>query len=294
MPWRNFFSRKPHTEPGAQPQPTPAQPPPTRVIGRAAIGHGAASDPATLERRRARIARRVEDLRYDLALAESATHEPNRWTERADELRLAIEQARRDEAAVRAAPAGRVGVPLPPTPVTVERVAPAEPAEVIFSIGGERFRYGEVLDWAERGHQKAPPQLRRAAGDVTALLPDATPLDQRDELREHLAHGLATLAARLRDDALDGVPARAWTLADLASPCPECGGWRDLFGRCPACQARAWEAGRLRADADRLAQERHGQLEEARRWAERLPILRRQLADAEAELARMSADAPPW
>ena len=79
--------------------------------------------------------------------------------------------------------------------------------------------------------------------------------------------------------------------AEVALPTPareRSAGWRDLLGRCPACQQRQWAADALRADAERLRKERDDQLEEAHRWAERLPIMRHRLADAEAELARLS------
>lgn len=285
MPWKNLFRRKqaaPPTLPMVTVEPTPRRTVP-------AARPPAPTDPAALERRRQRLERRIADLRYDLALAESATQPENRWTARAAQLEAAIEQARRDAEAILAAPAGVPGIPLPPLPVVVETVAPAEPAEIIFRVGVERFRYSEEVDWAERGHQKAEPLLRRVAGNVEALLPDDVPTERRDELREHLAHGLGTLAALLREGAVSAAVAGQKTLADLASPCPVCGGWRDLLGRCPACQERQWAAAGLRADAERLRKERDDQLAEAHRWAERLPVLRRQLAEAESELAHLPA-----
>ena len=287
MPLKNPFRKKqnqPEPLPTVTIAPTPKHPvakPPARVPM-------AGDDPAALEQRRKRLERRVADLHYDLTLAESATHPENRWTERAAELDAAIEQARRDAEATLAAPADAVGIPLPPTPVTVEQMTLTEPAEIAFRIGDERFRYSEEVDWAERGHQMADPVLRRVEGSVEALLPPLIPDERRDELREHLAHGLGTLAALLREGGMSAADASGKTLADLASPCTACGGWRDLLGRCPACQQRQWAADALRADAERLRKERDDQLEEAHRWAERLPILRHRLADAEAELGRLS------
>jgi len=248
----------------------------------------AGDDPATLERRRKRLERRIADLRYDLELAESATREPNRWSERAAELTEAIDQARRDAEAVLVPTDPQPGLPLPPLPVTVEWLTLDEPAEVVFRVGDERFRYSEEIDWAERGHQKAEAVLQRTEGEVEALLPADLPTERRPELREHLAHGLGTLAALLREEGMTAEAASRLTLADLAQPCPVCGGWQDLRGRCPACQERTWAAAGLRADAARLLKERNDQLAEGRRWAERGPVLRRQLADAEAELVRLS------
>jgi hypothetical protein len=279
MPWRDFFKRK---------QSTQAAEPPTVQTGAAVVGRPAArraaepDDPQARERRRQRLERRIQDLRYDVGLAESATRSENRWTERIEQLNQAIEQAQCDAQAALSAPPDQPGIPLPPLPVIVERVEPGEPAEIVFRVGDETFRYAEDLDWAERGHQKAEAQLQRVEGDVDAIMPPTIPPERRAELREHLAHGLSTLADELRAAALDKRPLPAYTLADLARPCPECGGWRDLKGRCPACQQRQWQADHLRAEADRLLKERNDQFEEQRRWTERLPVLRRQLAEAEA------------
>jgi hypothetical protein len=295
MPWRDFLKRKRADIQQQQQQQQPEHTGTTTQAATQIIGRrqARADDPAALERRRKRLERRAADLRYDLALAESALRMPNRWSERVEQLNAAIEQAQRDIRTTLEAPPGRAGVALPPWPLVVDAVQPQEPAEVRFRIDDVAFRYSEEIDWAERGHQKAEPQLRRTAGDVAALLPPDVPDDRAGELTEHLAHGLATLAAQLRDDALVGHTTPLYTLADLASPCPECGGWRDLRGRCPACQARQWAAERLRADADRLINERNDQLEEARRWSERLPIIQRQLADTEAELAALPREHTP-
>jgi hypothetical protein len=168
--------------------------------------------------------------------------------------------------------------------MVVEEVQRAEPVSVRFRIGPTPFHYREEIDWAERGTQRATGMLGRVEGDVEGLLPTGVPAERRDELREHLAHALATFAEQLRDE-----PAASnLTLADLASPCVVCGGWRDLKGRCPACQERQWRADRLRSDADRLLKERTQLQDELQRVRDRLPVLRRQLADAEADLAAAS------
>ena len=246
------------------------------------------NDPAVRERRRGRLERRIRDLRYDIGQAESAQTDANRWMERVEGINQAIEQARRDTATVMTAPAGWTPHPLPAWPVAAESVQPHEPAEIHLRVGDAAFHYSEALDWSERGHQKAPPELRRVAGEIEQLMPDSIPPERRAELRDHLAHGLATLVTQIREDALDSRPTPPLTLADLASPCPECGGWRDLKGRCPACQEREWQADHLRADIDRLIKERNDQLEELARFRDRLPVLRRQLADSEAELATLT------
>lgn len=259
------------------------------------VGRVDPTSPEAVERRRGRLQRRLRDLRYDLAQAEAAHHEPNRWTERVDELSNAIAQAERDErAAVEVAP-GWSGYPLPATPLVIDLVHTEEPAEVRFHIGAQSFSYREAIDWAERGHQKADVPLRRAEGEIDALLPADLPAERRDELRDHLAHGLGTLAEALRDAELERLATNATsadypavrTLADLAQPCPVCGGWRDFRGRCPACQQREWLAEQVRAETLRLIRERNEQQQELTRMRERRGLLLRQIADNEAELATL-------
>ncbi len=290
MPWWDILKRKATDHP---PEPPP-QPRRELPMANSPVGSQPAvrrtndpNDPAVRERRRARLERHIRDLRYDLDRAEQAQTDANRWTERVDGINQAIEQARQDIETVMTVPPGWVPHPLPAWPVVIESVQPNEPAEIRLRIGEVPFLYSEALDWAERGHQKAPPELRRAEGEIEHLMPETIPSDRRDELRDHLAHGLATLVTQVREDALDGKPIPSLTLADLASPCPTCGGWRDLKGRCPACQEREWQADHLRADIDRLIKERNDQLEELAKFRDRLPVLRRQLADSEAELAML-------
>jgi hypothetical protein len=281
MIWRRLFKREAGDQPEhpnlfEQPQPTP------RVPDRKPADPG---DPAVRAQRRQRIERRVRDLGYDIALAESALAAENRWSTRVAEINQAIEQARRDLELAQE-PEVRQAIPLPPWPVTVDSVQPARPAAVRFQVGDVPFHYAEELDWAERGHQLAEPQLGRSRGDLASMIPPDVPADRRDELEAHLAHSLNAYAERLREDAATGKPALSLTLADLAAPCPVCGGWRDFLGRCLACQRREWQAQTIRDDVNRLLDERDSQLEEARRWRESLPVLRRQLADAEAELTK--------
>jgi len=305
MPWWDFWKQKDRSSPDVLVEPTevpPAAPPQAQMPAAEPVGQRQMiiglrpvnlNDPTPSEqraRRRQRLERRVSDLGYDIRRAEETLHEPNRWSERIDGLTEAIEQTRRDIQAVLTAPPDWIGVPLPATLVVVEHVQPNEPAEVRVRIGDVSFRYAEDLDWAERGHQKTEAVLRRVDGDIDALLPPEIPSTQVDSLREHLAHGLSMLAEALRDAALDGAgtPQPTLTLADLATPCPDCGGWRDLKGRCPACQEREWHASALRADTDRLIKERNDAIEEMQRLRERLPVLRRQLADSEEELAKLA------
>jgi len=278
MPWWPFKKRT-----DGQTQTTTVQPSAQAQAERPAADP---IDPAVRERRRQRLERRIRELGYDVARAESALAAENRWSERVHEIDQAIEQTRADVERILQAEAPFPPFPLPAWLVTVEQINAGEPSEVRFRVGDVPFRYSEEVDWAERGHQKAELVLRRREGAIDALIPAELPTERRPALKEHLAHSLAAFAVQLRDDALLGRTTSAVTLADLATPCPVCGGWRDLRGRCLECQRREWEAQGLRAEIERLLDERNSQLEEVQRWRESLPILRRQLQQAEAEIVK--------
>lgn len=290
MSWRDFLKRREQTDDADQPK---RELPMIRTGGvQSAAGAPVVGsrrlpdDPEARARRKARLEQRVLDLRYDIQQAEGALNEPNRWTERIAELDNAIDQAKNDAAAIRSAVPQEPGIPLPPWPVTIVSLRGAEPADIQLRIGDVPFHYVEDLDWSERGHQRAPTELRRTEGDLDALMPATVPTERREQLREHLAHGLSTLVEDLRERTLDREPLPQLTLADLASPCPTCGGWRDLRGRCPACQQREWQISALEDDVRRLRKERVETLEDMQTLRDRLPLLRRRLADAEVEAAR--------
>ena len=163
----------------------------------------AGDDPATVERRRKRLERRIADLRYDLELADSATREPNRWSERAAELTAAIEQARHDATWYLYRPIPSPASCYRHSSVTVERATLSEPAEITCVSGTNipvQRRDSTGLNGATRRRSRC---LRRTAGDVDALLPPEVPAERAPELREHLAHGLGTLAALVREGELD-------------------------------------------------------------------------------------------
>lgn len=260
------------------------------------------SDPATRARRRGRLERRVKDLTFDIQKAETALQEQNRWSERVAEINRAIDQARKDVKTILTPANPREPVTLPPTPVTYEHIhpgrsaelradvgeelEPGDPADIRFRVGDVPFRYTDEIDWSERGHTRSETQLQRIEGDIARLIPGKVPAERRNELKEHLAHSLSTLAEALQTNAFEGRSQPQLTLGNLAQPCPVCGGWQDWKGRCPACQQRQWEAKHIEDEIDRLMDERGQQLEEAQSWRDRLPILRRQLAEAEKELAK--------
>lgn len=298
MPWRNILKRK-------NKEPEPVAEPQEQVVGRPPGDRRSQvnlSDPATRERRRHRLERRVKDLTFDIQKAETSLEEHNRWSERVAEIDRAIEQANKDAETIVTPEHPREPVALDPDPVTIEHVHPGRAAEVRFDVGEElipgdpadiRFRVGDVsfrytdeIDWSERGHTRSETQLKRVEGDIDRLIPGKVPEDRRDELREHLAHSLSTFAENLQLNAFEGRPQPRMTLAGLAQPCPVCGGWQDWKGRCPSCQRRQWEAQHIQSEVDRLFDERGQQEDEVQSWRERLPILRRQLAEAEKELAK--------
>ncbi|HWK81487.1 MAG TPA: hypothetical protein VNP95_11990, partial [Thermomicrobiales bacterium] len=101
---------------------------------------------------------------------------------------------------------------------------------------------------------------------------------------------LDAFAEDLRERRLNGDPLPgAVTLADLAKPSPEAGGWLDWNRRSPVQAVRAAEELRLRRERDRLLSERGREAEERHRLVERLPIARRRLADVDAEIAAAEA-----
>jgi hypothetical protein len=77
------------------------------------------------------------------------------------------------------------------------------------------------------------------------------------------------------------------TLADLARPCDECGGWHDWHGTCAECQRRAWRRQELDVEEERLRTERAREDEERARLADRFPTARRRLAEVDAEIASL-------
>jgi hypothetical protein len=235
-------------------------------------------------RRLRRLLQRRADIEFDLAQAESARQPVNRWTERIDQLNDAIAQAQADLTAGTPKPVDRPAVELTETPIQTVDVRQAEPATVVLRAGDTLLQYREEHDWAERGHQLSLPQLYRTAGDVTALLPETLSADDRDQLAEHLRHSFATLANDILERTIDGEESVAPTLADLARPCPQCGGWLDLKRRCPRCIGLDWQRQQIRADLTRLTKERNEVMRDLERFRERLPIIRRQLADVEADI----------
>jgi hypothetical protein len=240
---------------------------------------------ASNDERMARMQRQRLAILYDIEQGEIASEPENPWQNRIElltEAMAAVQDDLRDVAETTPSP----WHPLPATPVTDVVVDTEDAATVAFAIEGNRFTYAEELDWAERGHQLARPELEPIEGDVTPLLPEDVPELLRGPLATHLIDSLFVFATDLRDRQLDGEPLPTGpTLADMGKPCPACGGWTDWRGRCEACTVRKARQLELKREETRLLGERSREAEERHRLVERLPVARRRLADLDTEIA---------
>lgn len=241
-----------------------------------------------LRRRHARLENQREQTLYDIAQGELALEDDNPWKRRIALLTETLETVEADRERAERVEPGPFW-PVPATPITdIAVTVENDVATVRYRVGDERFVYEEPLDWAERGHQVARSELRRVAGDPVRVMPADVPAELRDALLAHLDHSLFVFATVLRDAQLDEEPPPAGvTLADLAKPCPTCGGWTDYRGRCQACARRKLRLQELFQERGRLLNERAAEVEEQHRMAERLPLARRRLQDIEAELATL-------
>ena len=161
----------------------------------------------------------------------TAATDENRWRAEIDLIAQAIHEIDADLAAIDATPPDPPGAELPATPITDVAVETAPVARVKFRIGDMPFSYAEEIDWAERGTQLARSELMLDAGNVEAVIPSVFPADQRQPVREHLARSLFAFASDLRDHALNNESIPQATLADLARPSTEFGGWLDWTGQ---------------------------------------------------------------
>jgi hypothetical protein len=230
-------------------------------------------------------------IAYDLERAEAARVPDNPWQERIALLDESLATIETDLAAIDRLPPEPT-LPLPAMPIVNIAATSGEPATVAFQIGSERFRFEEETDWDQRGGPVVRGELRRRAGEVANLVPPTTPVEIQPALTAHLTDSVTAFATDLRDRALDNEPLpTAPTLADLARPDPEHGGWLDWRGASAVGAQRAWRRQQLQAEAQRLLSEREAEMEDRVKWAERLPIARRRLADVDAEIAILSGAA---
>lgn len=232
-----------------------------------------------------RLQRRKQDILFEISQGELAASEENPWRDRIELLTEALTTVEDDLKALNEAPPEEYA-PVPATPITDLTVSTAEPPAVAFAIDGQAFRYSEDLDWAERGHSVIRTELILRAGDPEALVPASTPDNLKPKLAAHLTGSLFAFASNMRDRALDGEPLPDHsTLADLARPCPNCGGWMEWGGVCQACARRKAERFRLMGERSDLLGKRAAEADDMTRLIERLPVARRRLADVEREIA---------
>ncbi|HEU0164725.1 MAG TPA: hypothetical protein VFQ54_06730 [Thermomicrobiales bacterium] len=298
MPWRQFWKREKQAESGQEAksappatEPTPSVPasnlPPhmQRIVGERE--RPANRPPLNPAEKRARLQRQRLAILFDVDQGELAEQDDNPWSSRISLLTDALETVNVDRARLlRIAPSPYA--PVPATPIADLTISETQPIAISFQIGPERFAYEEDLDWAERGHQLALPELHQKTGCVDAIIPQDFPNDLREPLAAHLSHSLDVFAADLRDRRLDDEPLpESPTLADIARPCPTCGGWTDWKGRCAACAARAADELQLNREQRRLLDERAREAEERHRLRDRLPLARKRLADVDAEIAAL-------
>lgn len=302
MPWKRFWKRADRDDEPAPTSATTAAPaadgnaqrrlPPhlARLAGRERPPAPAGPAGDDRARRLRSLEQRRNGMLYEVRQGEQAEAEDNAWTQRIDLLTEALATISDDLTRLDAAPK-RPYHPVPPTPVSIERVDAGDTARVSLRVGDQRFDYSDDPDWAERGHQITRTELVRRSGDPSRLVPDDTPEELRAALERHLSDSLFVLATDLRDRRLDDEPfPDRIVLSDLARSCPACGGWMDWRGTCQACAQRAAAAAELRREQTRLLDERAAAAEERHRLIERLPLARRRLRDVEVEIAALSDD----
>lgn len=251
--------------------------------------HNIDDEQLTTESRHVALERRRMALQFDIDQGELALSPDNPWTHRIELLTEAlanVEAELRDVENVQPAPFHQ----LPSTPVTDVFVSEAEPYEVRLTIGNESFAWSERLDWIERGGLMAQPEFVQDAGSVDSLIPVDTPPALVDSLISHLRESVTAFAVVLRDTRLDEKELPyAVTLADLAKPCPVCGGWMDYNANCNTCAVRKVNAQQLFQERQHMMKERSSEMEERHRLGERLPLALRRMADLDREIAELDS-----
>jgi hypothetical protein len=249
-------------------------------------GSGSTVDPGRAAERD-KLLRRREAVMFDVEQAELALEPENPWMERVALLDQAIDQTQA-ELERTSSLIEPPGAPFPPLPIQNISVSLVEPVSVSFSVGSAPFHYEEEQDWAERGSQLARGELQLVEGDPASILTEEAPSPARDRRVQFLTSALFVFASDLRDRALNGEPIpEGPTLADLATPDPEHGGWRDWKGHSPARAQKQSLLHELRAEEERLLANRAQELDDLAKWADRLPIARRRLAEVDAEIAAL-------
>jgi hypothetical protein len=252
------------------------------------VGPAGLPDNPNLAARLTALRRQRESILAEVAEAEEAFADDNRWRMEAGLIDQALAEIETDLLEL-----GRQlsspGQPLPATPVTEIAVDSEPVAQVRFWIGDASFAYAEEIDWAERGTQIARSELIRQSGDVSALIPVGLSTEERAALTEHLEQSLFAFVSDVRDRALAAEALPAATLADLAKPSAEFGGWLDWLGNSPIHQRMEIERNRLEAEHARLSGEREALVKDQERKAELLPIARRRLAEIDRRIEATTA-----
>jgi hypothetical protein len=281
-----FWRRRQPEQPAIEPVPTIKR---FNIQPRTDIGTlGLPTDP-DMAIRLVALRKRREALAHDVESSIMATADDNRWRSESNLIEQAIHEIDNDLAEIDAAPPGPAGIALPATPIT-DVVVDVDPvARVQFRIGDTSFSYAEEIDWAERGTQVARSELIRDTGNVEGVIPATVPDDQRQALAEHLEQSLFVFASDLRDRALNNEPIPAATLADMARPSVEWGGWLDWLGQSAVEQERVATKARLFSERERLMSDRDRLMEDQNKIAENLPIARRRLAELDREIETITA-----
>lgn len=277
------FWEKPPEPPRPEPKPEPIFriPPRTDAL---AISPNLDSDQAARLRR---LRQRRASVLYDVERAEEAGRPDNSWDQRIALIDETIKGVERDLASVDH-DRHPEGAALPPTPIDDISVTSDPVPTVSFSVGNERFTFQEDIDWAERGFQIARSDLVLQSGDSSHLVPESVSGEERQRLAEHLSASLFAFATDLRDRSLERQPLPTGaTLADLAKPSAEHGGWLDWRGDAPEKSRRDARRAQLTAELGRFRSEQAREREERARWEDRLPIARRRLSEIDAEIASL-------
>ena len=249
-------------------------------------GFGKAIDP-NMSDQFAKLRRRRETVLFDVEQAELANAPENPWQERIkllDEALIAVRAEFERANSVVELP----GTAFPAMSVEAISATDGPPPSVSFRVGLEEFRYEEEQDWAERGFQLARGELQLVSGDPSHLLGAEAATEQFEARLEQLTASLFVFASDIRDRSLEGQTLTEHvTVADLATPDTEHGGWRDWKGHSTAKARQEARLHELHAEEQRLLESRARELEDLAKWENRLPIARRRLTDVDAEIAAL-------
>jgi len=243
---------------------------------------GLPADP-DLAARLVALRKRREALLHDVTSAEEAGAEHNRWRTEIALIDQAMDETERDLKEI-GTTVGPAGTALPPAEITDISCETEPVVRVRFRIGADEFSYSEEIDWAERGHQLARSELIAEQGNIDALIPADFPASERTAAQSHLERSLFAFASDIRDRTLNEQAVPSATLADLAKPSREYGGWLDWTGQSAIQSAHEAERNRLRAELERLQSERARLIEDEAKTAELLPIARRRLAELDRDI----------